>query len=191
MNTITLIGFPQATLTNEIRNIMSINHDINILHPDDFFKGNYQAGTKFMVTVTLDRELRKKLMTELDQQKLPRASYIHPSAIVDSTAVVEDGTFVGPFSSVFFQAQVGKDCIIGPYSMISHRSALGAGSIVHPGVIVAGSTKIGEHCLLNLRSTVIDKLEICNDVIIGAGSLITKDITVSGNYVGSPARKIS
>jgi UDP-3-O-[3-hydroxymyristoyl] glucosamine N-acyltransferase len=56
--------------------------------------------------------------------------------------------------------------------------------------MIAGSTNIGKYCLLGIRSTVIDKLEICDNVVVGAGSLVTKNITAPGNYVGSPARKV-
>jgi UDP-N-acetylbacillosamine N-acetyltransferase len=90
---------------------------------------------------------------------------------------------------VFNQAVVEKDCVLGPYSMISHNSTIGQGSIVHPGVLIAGSTQIGRYCLLGIRSTVLDKLKICDDVVIGAGSLVTKNISTPGNYVGSPARR--
>jgi len=37
---------------------------------------------------------------------------------------------------------------------------------------------------------VIDKVSITDDVVIGAGSIVIKDITDAGVYVGCPARRI-
>jgi len=31
---------------------------------------------------------------------------------------------------------------------------------------------------------------VCDDVVIGAGAVVTKDITEPGTYVGNPAKKI-
>jgi len=42
-----------------------------------------------------------------------------------------------------------------------------------------------------MRTTVIDHVNICNNVSTGAGSLITKDLKLAGHYVGSPVRKVS
>ena len=39
-------------------------------------------------------------------------------------------------------------------------------------------------------STIIDKVKICDYVVIGAGAVVTDDITKPGIYVGIPARKI-
>jgi acetyltransferase-like isoleucine patch superfamily enzyme len=33
-------------------------------------------------------------------------------------------------------------------------------------------------------------VSICDDVVIGAGSVVTKDITESGTYVGNPAVRL-
>jgi UDP-3-O-[3-hydroxymyristoyl] glucosamine N-acyltransferase len=56
--------------------------------------------------------------------------------------------------------------------------------------MIAGATLVGNNCTFNFKSSVLNRLRICNDVIVGAASTITKDITNAGTYVGTPARKI-
>lgn len=192
MSKIILVGFPQATLTNDILNLILVSgQSAEILHPHQFLSNNFNRTDKFLVTVTKDLDLRKQLISKLDQENLERATYIHHFAVVDQQAVIGPGTFVGPFASVFNNATIGKDCIIAPYCMISHNAEIGQGSILHPGAMIAGTTKIGKYCLFGLRSTVIDKIEICDNVVVGASSFITKPITVAGTYVGTPARKVA
>jgi UDP-3-O-[3-hydroxymyristoyl] glucosamine N-acyltransferase len=190
MSNVVIIGFEQATITRDFCNLISQSHTVDVLHPDKFLAGDYSINSKFLISVTRDKDLRQTLAEYLDTHGLQRATYIHPSVVVDPQAIVNDGVFIGPFSSVFNQATIHKDCILGPYSMVSHRASLGQGSIMHPGAMIAGSTNVGQYCLFGMRSTTIDKLEICNNVVVGAGSLINKNILESGHYVGSPARKV-
>lgn len=190
MSNIVIVGFETATITRDFCNLISQTHTVSVLHPDEFLAGHYSTDSKFLISVTRDKDLRQALIEYLDAHNLQRATYIHPSAVVDPQAIINDGVFVGPFASVFNQARVHKDCIIGPYSMLSHSATLGQGSIMHPGAMIAGSTNVGQYCLLGIRSTIIDKLEICNNVVVGAGSLINKNILEPGNYVGTPARRV-
>jgi len=36
----------------------------------------------------------------------------------------------------------------------------------------------------------MDKLSICDNTIVGAGSVVIRDINDPGTYVGNPARRI-
>lgn len=191
MSNINLIGFPQATLTNDMHNlIVSDGNVVTIVHPYDFFNHKYDKDIPCMISVVRDTALRKQLIEYIDNNNIPRASFIHKTCVVDSTSIIGPGAFLGPYASVYFQATVGSDCIIAPYAMLSHKSSIGTGSIMHPGSIVAGTTQIGKYCLLAIRSSVIDNLSICDDVLIGAGALVTKNIDTPGNYIGSPARRV-
>ncbi len=191
MKPIVLLGFEQSTLTNTIANtIRQSNKNVTILNPEQFLQHGGTSTVEYMVTVSLDLDLRQQVIEKLDQDQLARATFVHSSAVVDVTADILPGTWIGPFASLFYQSNVGKDCIIAPYSMVGHRSQIGNNCLMTPGVMIAGSTKIGNQCTLGLRSTVIDKLDICDNVYISAGSMVTKNITESGHYVGSPARRV-
>jgi acetyltransferase-like isoleucine patch superfamily enzyme len=52
-----------------------------------------------------------------------------------------------------------------------------------------GTTQIGDRVSIGTNATLMP-VTICDDVVIGAGAVVTKDITESGTYVGNPARKI-
>ena len=49
------------------------------------------------------------------------------------------------------------------------------------------STTIGNRVSVGSNATILP-VKICDDVVIGAGAVVTGDITVSGSYVGNPAR---
>ncbi|MEL7193944.1 MAG: DapH/DapD/GlmU-related protein, partial [Bacteroidota bacterium] len=51
------------------------------------------------------------------------------------------------------------------------------------------STEIGNHVSIGSNATILP-VQICDHVVIGAGSVVTKSITEPGIYVGNPAKKL-
>jgi acetyltransferase-like isoleucine patch superfamily enzyme len=50
-------------------------------------------------------------------------------------------------------------------------------------------TTIGNQVSIGSNATILP-VSICNGVVIGAGSVVTKNITIPGIYAGNPAKKI-
>lgn len=188
---ISIIGWSDSALTQDIAILLAEqNITTCVLSPPDFLNSKADHRSSYIVSVNQDLALRKSISSKLNNENLKRVGpIVHHSSYIASSATISKGAFIFPFSTVGNNTIVSEDCILAPYSMIGHRSLLGAGSIMQPGSIIAGSTKVGEFCRLNLRSTVLDNIEVCDNVIIGAGALVTKSITEPGKYIGSPARK--
>ena len=73
---------------------------------------------------------------------------------------------------------------------IAHNVIIGKNSAIAASCAIAGSTTIGKNFQMGGLSGVLGHLHICDDVIIGAHTLITKSINESGNYIGiMPAQK--
>ena len=51
------------------------------------------------------------------------------------------------------------------------------------------NTKIGNNVSIGSNATILP-IEICDNVVIGAGAVVTKNIVESGVYVGNPAKKM-
>jgi len=51
---------------------------------------------------------------------------------------------------------------------------------------VAGSTSLGDRCVVGGRTTVTDHVNVCAGVQLGGLSAVTKDITEPGAYGGHP-----
>ena len=67
---------------------------------------------------------------------------------------------------------------------IAHNVIIGKNSAIAASCAIAGSTVIGKNFRMGGLSGVIGHLKICDDVTVGAHTLITKDIKEPGNYVG-------
>lgn len=68
---------------------------------------------------------------------LPPRPGIHPSAVVDPTARLGEGTEVGPFAVIGPRAEVGPGCVIFPHAVVGEGVVLGAGCRIHPHASVS------------------------------------------------------
>ena len=67
---------------------------------------------------------------------------------------------------------------------IAHNVCLGPNSAIAACCAIAGSTKIGKNFKMGGLSGILGHLEICDDVTVGAHTLIAKNIKSPGNYIG-------
>ena len=102
MNKLSIVGFHQATIVRDIYNLAcELNYIVEIVDPHKFLDGNWSKDSRVLVGITLDKDLRKQVIEYIDLNNVDRATIIHPTALVDASAVIGPGTFFGPYSSVF------------------------------------------------------------------------------------------
>jgi UDP-3-O-[3-hydroxymyristoyl] glucosamine N-acyltransferase len=77
---------------------------------------------------------------------------------------------------------------IGALNNIGHHVEIGENTLITQGVCIGGSTQLGKNCFIGMNVTIRQHLTICDDVYIGMGSVVTKNIDKPGVYYGNPAR---
>mgnify|MGYP003324587370 FL=1 len=151
----------------------------NLQNKDDF---------QYFIGFALDLKEREQTIDLLDEYDSDCVTYVHDSAIVFEGATIGKGSCVANFSSLMAGAKVGNHCFIETYCLVSHQTTVGNNCMLHSGTMIAGKTKIGKNCMFNFKSAVINNIEICDNVTLGAFSSANKSITKEGIYVGTPAR---
>jgi acetyltransferase-like isoleucine patch superfamily enzyme len=119
---------------------------------------------------------------------------------------IGNNVLIGPFVEIQKNVKIGKNCKIQSHSFICELVTIGNNCFVGHGVIFINDlfriggpangdktlwkkTKIGNNVAIGSNATILP-VNICDNVVIGAGSVITKDIKKSGVYAGNPAKKI-
>lgn len=118
---------------------------------------------------------------------------------------IDDDCFIGPFVEIQKDVKIGKKTKIQSHTFICELVEIGSDCFVGHGVMFINDlfteggpargdkskwkeTKIGNNVSIGSNSTVLP-VRICDNVVIGAGSVVTKDITEPGVYYGNPAKR--
>ena len=116
------------------------------------------------------------------------------------------GTFIGPFVEIQKDVVVGARCKVQSHSFICELVTIGDDCVIAHGVMFINdlfatggpargdrslwrSTRIGNRVSIGSNATILP-VSICDGVVVGAGAVVTKDITSPGIYAGNPARKL-
>lgn len=132
--------------------------------------------------------IREKIQNSLYDRNVP--ILIHPSAVIDSTVKISEGTVVMAGAVINADAVVGNGCIINTCSSVDHDCIIGDFVHVSVGAHVAGTVNVGDRTWIGIGAVVSNNLNICADCKIGAGAVVVKDIEIEGTYVGVPVRKV-
>lgn len=69
--------------------------------------------------------------------------------------------------------------------MIAHNVIIGAHTAMAAQTGIAGSTTIGKRCLFAGHSGTVGHITVCDDVVVGGKSFLSKDVTKPGTYTSS------
>ena len=117
-----------------------------------------------------------------------------------------DNTFIGPFVEVQHNAKVGARTRVQSHSFICELVNIGEDCFIGHGVMFINDsfssggpaydrpedwlpTDIGNHVTIGSNATILP-VKICDHAVIGAGAVVTRDISIAGYYTGAPARMV-
>lgn len=119
---------------------------------------------------------------------------------------IGDDSFIGPFVEIQKNSTIGKRCRIQSHAFICELVTIGDDCFVGHGVMFIndkfttgkpaggnqqlwGRTEIADGVSIGSNATILP-VKICSHTVVGAGSVVTKDIAEPGIYAGNPAKKI-
>ena len=115
---------------------------------------------------------------------------IHPAASVSRRARLADGVVVLAGAVVGPEAVVGECVLLNTRSSLDHHGKMAAFASLAPGVCTGGRVSIGEGSAICLEAQVIHGRRVGANSVVGAGSLVLRDIPENSLAWGVPARVI-
>ena len=109
---------------------------------------------------------------------------------ISSKNSIGDNTVICPNTTVTSNVTIGKGCTIHYNCTIGHDAKLGDFVTVLPGANISGNVTIGNKVTVGCNACIREKLTIANNVFIGMGAVVVKDIWEAGVYVGNPVRRL-
>ena len=123
--------------------------------------------------------------------KIPFITVASSDAIVSQSVVMSSGSFIGPGAIINADARIGDHTIINTRSVVEHDCIIGNFCHIGPSATISGGVKLGKCVFVGGGAYINPNVSVCDNVIIGSGSLVINDIEESGTYVGSPVKKIN
>ncbi len=119
---------------------------------------------------------------------------------------IDDNCFIGPFVEIQKGVVIGSNSKVQSHAFICELVRIGTDCFISHGVMFINDTfntggpargdqrlwkptSVGNHVSIGTNSTILP-VRIVDNVVIGAGSVVTKDILEPGIYAGNPARKL-
>lgn len=113
---------------------------------------------------------------------------IGPFVEIQKDVVIGRRTKIQSHSFICELVSIGEHCFIG-HGVMFINDLFSEGGPAHGNKLLWKKTLIGNNVSIGSNATILP-VKICDNVVIGAGSVVTKDIEKSGVYAGNPAIKI-
>jgi acetyltransferase-like isoleucine patch superfamily enzyme len=147
-------------------------------------------------------EPRLKAIGIVDVDFGPNVTVVQPANLYGCRIGAD--CFIGPFVEIQQGAVIGRGCRVQSHSFICDMVTIGEDCVVAHGVMFINDlfqtgrpangdralwrpTQIGDRVAIGSNATIL-AVNICDDVVIGSGSVVTRDITQPGVYAGNPAK---
>lgn len=138
-----------------------------------------------------DNLVRKNLVKMLNKKrKVMPVNAIHASALIDPTAHMSHGTYVGMNVTIGFQTKIGNHGIIHSGAIIEHGAQLGDFVQVGTGAIIGSDVMVEDEVFIGAGANIISGVTLGKGARIGAGSVVISSVDEGATVFGNPAAEI-
>ena len=108
--------------------------------------------------------------------------------------LLEDDVEIYPFCNVdratLGTTRIRRGAKLDHYCHIGHNCEVGKDTLLTAGVVLCGGSQVGDRCWLAVNTIVKEKTKVGNDVVVGFGGVVMKDVPDGETWAGSPAEEI-
>lgn len=184
-----ILGYVDAVVPKKDKPCIVGRQKIPFLGTDEYLLE--QKETVNVVVCTGNPALRKKIAEKLKKNE----KLWFPNLVLGNTKICDDvklgqGCVISMDVRISTNVQLGDFVFLNTGSMVCHDGKLGDFVTLSPDVWLAGNVSVGAGSELGMGTRVIQGIQIGENVITGAGSVVVKDIEDNCTVAGVPAKKI-
>ena len=132
----------------------------------------------------------KEIIYNKIKDKVNIYSFIPKNAIVGKFVDINEGCILTPNSILTTNIKLGKCVTVNIGSQIGHDCILGDFSSLMANVDLGGGVELGKRVFIGSNATIIPRIRIAEDTMIGAGSVVIRKTNPAKTVFGNPAKEI-
>lgn len=151
-----------------------------------------QPLTKMGIIALGDNHIREKVVKNT-LSRLPEFVFItaiHPSAQIATDTHIGIGSVVMANAVINPSTKIGQHCIINTAASVDHDCLIDDFVSLAPHVCLGGNCHVGFSSAISIGATLLHRITVGSHTVVGAGSLVTKDISENCVSYGTPAKII-
>ena len=161
-----------------------------ILGGQEQLEGLLKRGISHLIVAVGDCQARLRLSALAQSIGFKLATGIHPRATIAADVHIGDGTVIMAGAVINPGAHIGENVIINTCASVDHDCVIEDGVHISPGGRLAGNIIAGRAAWIGIGATIINGIRIGAGAIIGAGSIVLRDIPDDVCAYGVPAKII-
>jgi len=137
-----------------------------------------------------DNRIRSRLFVLMREWGVQLVNAVHPAATVAADVGVGVGVVICAGAVVGTGSLIGDGVILNTACSVDHHNRIGAFAHIAPGSHLGGGVTVGEGALVGIGSAVMPGQSIGSWAVVGAGSVVIKEVLPGASVAGTPARPI-
>ena len=147
----------------------------------------FDSGKYEVIIGVGDPKLRRKIVNDFPRDT-SYVTLIHPTAVISEWVEIGEGSIVAAGCILTCDIKIGKHAHLNLHTTIGHDCVIGDYLTTTPACNISGICTFGNCVYFGTNASVRQGISICDEVTVGMGGVVVKDIKEPGIYVGNPAK---
>ncbi|MGF1670834.1 MAG: acetyltransferase [Balneolaceae bacterium] len=159
--------------------------------------GNTQDLNKYgseigIIVAIADPPVKERVINKIKNNHVYYPVLIHPGVLTGNRKYFSagEGSIITAGNIITVNVEIGRHVILNLSCTVGHDVCIGDYSSIMPGVHLSGEVTVEKGVFIGTGAEVINQLNLGENSIIGAGSVVNRDIPSNSTAVGVPAKVI-